>query len=114
MPQLPIHDGGASCDLDDQGAKRRNVEFADVVERGLRDRKRTPHGVRLMFEHNDRLEDDVRELVDHESRCCGFFSFDVDVTEDAILVNVSAPADKDAYLDALYQATDLQQRNRHR
>lgn len=114
MPQLPIHDGGAACKLDEQGAKRRNVEFADVAERGLRDRKRTPHGVRLIFESDVRLEDDVRELVDRESRCCGFFSFDVDVTEDAIVVDLSAPADKDAYLDALYKATDLQQRNGRR
>lgn len=110
MRQLPIHDGGASCDLDDQGAARRNVEFADVVERGLRDRKRTSGSVRLTFDRKDGLEDDLRELVRRESECCAFFSFDVDVTGGVIFLEVAAPTEKDAYLEALYRATDPQRR----
>lgn len=110
MTQLPIHDAGASCELNEQGAQRRNVEFAAVVEHGLRDRKRTTDGVQLTFDHDERLKNDVRELVGRESQCCAFFTFDVHVTEDTIAINVSAPADKHAYLDALYRATDPQQR----
>ncbi len=110
MQQVPIHDGGASCNLDEQGAARRNVEFADVVERGLRDRQRTSGGVRLTFDRKEGLEDDLRELVRRESECCAFFSFDVDVTEGFIVLEVAAPTEKDAYLDALYRATDPQRR----
>ncbi len=110
MPQLPIHDGGASCNLDEQGAAQRNAEFADVVQRGLRHRKRTPDRVWLTFERKEGLEEDIRELVQRESQCCGFFSFDVAVGEGDIVVEVTAPAGKTAYLDALYRATDPQQR----
>lgn len=107
MRRLPMHDGGASCNLDDQGAARRNVEFAEVVERGLRDRKRTADGVRLTFDRKEGLDDDLRELVRRESECCAFFSFDVDVTEGVIVLEVTAPTEKD---EALYRATDPRRR----
>ncbi|MDP9021540.1 MAG: hypothetical protein M3N57_02350 [Actinomycetota bacterium] len=110
MSQLPLHDAGASCTLDEQGAARRSVEFANVVERGLRDRKRTSGGVRLTFDRKEGLEEDLRELVRRESGCCAFFSFDVDVTEGVIVVEVAAPAEKDAYLEALYRATEPRRR----
>lgn len=106
MKQLPIHDGGASCGLDERGAARRNAEFAEVVEYGLRARQRIAGRVRLIFQRKNGLEEDIRELVRRESQCCGFFAFDVTVGEDDILVEVTAPPDKMAYLDALYRATD--------
>lgn len=114
MSQLPIHDGGASCNLDEQGADHRNVEFADVVERGLRDRKRTPGGIRLTFDRKtEGLEEDIRELVRRESQCCGFFSFDVVVGDGDIVLDVTAPAGKSPYLDALYRAIHPHRRGDH-
>ncbi len=107
MRQLPLHDGGASCTLDEQAAARRNIEFADVVQRGLRNRDRTDDGeVLLTFRKRRGMEDDVRELLERESACCGFFTFDIHVEDDHIQVRVAAPDDKDDYLDALYRATD--------
>ena len=107
MPQLPLHDAGRSCNLDEAGAARRNAEFADVVERGLRGRSRTSEGsVRLVFENKEGMESDIRGLAERESQCCGFFSFDIDVGEDAVVLKVRAPADKAEYLDMLYEATD--------
>lgn len=107
MRQLPVHDGGASCRLDEQGAARRNIEFADVVRRGLRHRDRTGDGdVLLTFRRGGGLENDVRELAERESACCRFFIFDIRVEDDHIVVRVAAPDDKTDYLDALYQATD--------
>lgn len=107
MRQLPVHDGGASCQLDEQGAARRNVEFADVVRRGLRDRERTEDGdVLLTFRRGGGREHDVRALAERESACCGFFTFDIRVGDDHIEVRGEAPDDKGDYLDALYRATD--------
>ncbi|MDP8930723.1 MAG: hypothetical protein M3O70_19690 [Actinomycetota bacterium] len=106
MPQLPIHDGGASCTLDEQGAAQRDAQFANVVERGLRHRERSADGaVRLTFDKSERLEEDVRELVRQESQCCAFFSFDVLTEEDKLIIHVDAPDSKTAYLDELYRAT---------
>lgn len=107
MPQLPLHDAGASCSLDEHDAKQRNAEFADVVARGLRHRERpSDYRVRLVFENRQGLGDDIRQLARRESQCCGFFSFDLDTTGENIVLQVTAPPDKFAYLDALYEATD--------
>ena len=107
MATFHLHDRGASCTLDDQAAVRRNAEFADVIERGLRHRGRTPEGVvRLVFINKEGMEADIRALARRESECCGFFSFDVDVNDDDIVLRVAAPHDKTDYLDELYRATD--------
>lgn len=108
MGQLRIHESGGSCTLDEQGAARRNAEFADVVnKRGLRHRRKTPEGtVRLVFDNTDGMESDIRALAERESQCCGFFSFDVQVSRDDVVLQVDAPADKAEYLDMLYQAAD--------
>ncbi len=107
MNQLPIHDPGDACDLDERGARQRNVEFADVVERGLLSRGRTQEGaVRLAFEKTDELEADLRELIRRESQCCAFFAFDIDSSDHQITVRVDAPDDKHTYLDELYRATE--------
>lgn len=109
MSQLPVHDAGASCSLTEQDAAQRNAEFADVVERGLRRRERPSHStVRLVFHNRNGMEDDIRELADREAQCCGFFSFHLQVTGDDILLHVSAPPEKVAYLHMLYEATDPQ------
>lgn len=107
MPQLPVHDAGASCSLTEEDAAQRNAESADVVERGLRHRERpSDTTVRLVFENRDGLDDDLRELARRESQCCGFFSFDIDVTDEDVLLQVNAPREKVAYLHSLYEATD--------
>lgn len=104
--QLPVHDGGASCKLDEQGAHQRNLEFADVVERGLTSRERTEDGaVLLTFAKRRGLEDDLRELIRRESQCCGFFTFEVDSSGDEIAIRVEAPAENSDYLDELYRST---------
>lgn len=109
MVTLHLHDRGASCTLDDQAAAQRNAELADVIERGLRHRGRTPEGVvRLVFINKEGMEADIRALAGRESECCGFFSFDVDVRDDDIVLQVAAPDDKSNYLDELYRATDPQ------
>ena len=111
MPRLPIHDAGASCSLADHEVAQRNAEFADVVERGLHHRERPSDcTVRLVFANRDGLDDDIHELARRESQCCGFFSFHIDVTGDDIVLQVDAPPEKVAYLDALYEATDAQRR----
>ena len=107
MVTFHLHDRGTSCTLDDQAAARRNAEFADVIARGLRHRGRTPEGVvRLVFINKQGMEADIRALAGRESECCGFFSFDVDVSDDDIVLQVAAPDDKAEYLDTLYRATD--------
>lgn len=107
MGQPRMHDSGGSCTLDEQGAARRNAEFADVVKRGLRDRRKTPEGtVRLVFDNTEGMESDIRALAERESQCCGFFSFDVRVTNDDVVLEVDAPSDSAEYLDMLYQAAE--------
>lgn len=49
---------------------RRNAEFADMVKRGLRHRRKTPDGtVRLVFDNTEGMESDIRALAERESRC---------------------------------------------
>lgn len=107
MRQLPVHDGGASCTVDEQGAARRNVEFADIARRGLRHRDRTDDGdVRLTFDKDEQLEEAVRQVFARESECCAFFTFDIRDKGGELVVTATAPDDKADYLDALYHATD--------
>ena len=100
MVTFHLGDRGASCTLDDQAAAQRNAEFADVFERGLRHRGRTPEGVvRLVLLNEEGMEADIRALAGRESECCGFFSFDADVRDDDIVLQVAASDDKIDYLD---------------
>lgn len=107
MQQMPVHDGGASCELDLEGARQRNLEFADVVERGLVSRERPERSVvRLTFKKEEGLEQDLRELARRESECCGFFTFHLYRSDGTIVLRVESPSDKTAYLDELYRATE--------
>ena len=109
MPDLPVHDTEGACSLAEQDAAARNAEFVDVVERGLRHRERPSDcTVRLVFDNWDALDQNIRELARRESQCCGFFSFDIEVTGDDIVLQVNAPPENVAYLHKLYEATDPQ------
>lgn len=83
------------------------------ADRALADRvvgsERTQDSVRVTFAPDE----DTRRLVDtfvvNESRCCGFFEFAVTETDQAVTLEIAAPADRSAQelVDAAKEAFDL-------
>lgn len=71
---LPVHDGGASCSLDEEGARKRQAAWHQLVGEALRSHDRTDDGtVILRFGGDDQTEARVCELAELEQRCCSFF-----------------------------------------
>lgn len=79
------------CTLTQDEAAGRIDEDRALANRVV-DTERLEHGIRVTFTGAD----DSRQLVDtfvaNESRCCGFFDFTVTESDDAVALEITAPA----------------------
>lgn len=80
------------------GHVARPVQARRLSERLIRTHRR-PGEITLRFDAG--AADDVREFVAAESRCCGFFGFEVSRTDTEVRLRVTAPAAAQPMLDAL-------------
>jgi len=71
--------------------------FATSARRVIRDE----HGVRIHLEGDSSLRDRVRDLAERETACCSFFTFVIEGSSSAVVMDVSVPENRREILDAL-------------
>ena len=90
-----------SCTLPTAERPLRLAEFDQLFRDAVGGVERLDGTVRLHLVGDPGLRDRVRDLVDRESRCCSFFSFDVTETNGELDLLVSVPPDHAALLAEL-------------
>ena len=80
------------------------AEQIRALTRGLLSRERQQRQVRLRFE--PALADVLAAFVRDEARCCTFYDFDLEQTDEVVGLRVSAPAGAEPLLDRLYEVFD--------
>jgi MerR family copper efflux transcriptional regulator len=104
--QLPVHDGGASCTLDSDQARRRQAAWHRLATDALVARDHRGDGsVVLRFTGDDATEARVRELADLEQGCCSFLDMTVTRDHDHVVLHATAPDSHRDYLDLLVDAS---------
>lgn len=83
------------CTLEPSEAPARRDQVAEMVRR-LRTWVRLEDGLELGFDAAAGTERLVEEFVRDEKGCCGFFTFEVDRVEDAVLLRMRAPREPEA------------------
>lgn len=104
--ELPVHDGGASCTLDEEEARQRQAAWHQLAADALTSHDRADDGtVILRFDGDDRTESRVRELAELEQGCCSFFEMTVTRDNDEIVLHATAPDTHRDYLSLLLDTT---------
>jgi len=85
VTKIPI-----ACTLGADEQVDRGAEWARMLSRASA-RERVDAQVRLTFPRDPALAGELADLVAREVDCCGFFTFTLTVSHDAIVLDVSAP-----------------------
>lgn len=91
-----------ACTLTAAGYAARTDATADLARRALRSREQIPHGTRLTFETGDDTERELRELIAAEARCCAFLRMDLRPGVDALVLEVTGPAEAKPIIAELF------------
>jgi MerR family copper efflux transcriptional regulator len=88
-----------ACTIDPAGLRQR-VDQLDTLLRQVLTHRRD--GSTLSLEFPAETAQDVRAFVVEESRCCPFFSFEVDEIDHGLRLAIRTPPGGEAMLDALH------------
>jgi MerR family copper efflux transcriptional regulator len=88
-----------ACTIDPAGLRQRVDQLDSLVRRVLERRR---DGSTLAVEFPAQAAPDVRAFVVEESRCCPFFSFEVDEIDQRLRLTIRTPPGGEAMLDALH------------
>jgi hypothetical protein len=75
---------------------------ADLARRALRSREPILHGARLIFDNGGDTERELREVIAAEARCCAFLRMDLRPTADALVLDVTGPAEAEPIIAELF------------
>jgi hypothetical protein len=80
----------------------RTQDTTELARRSLRSRQPIPDGIRLTFEASADTERELRELVAAEARCCAFLRMDLRPGEDALILDITGPAEAEPIIAELF------------
>src|SRR5687768_4467652 len=98
MPRIEI-----ACTLNDGDRRTRGDEWRAVVADGLKRREPIERGVRLRFAPDPGIARRLEQLVAGERACCGWAQWSLRRTDEATIVEATAPGDGEAALRALFE-----------
>jgi hypothetical protein len=91
-----------ACTLTAADYALRTQDTAELARRALRSRQPIPDGTRLTFEAGAETERELREIVAAEARCCAFLRMDLKPGEDALILDVTGPAEAEPIIAELF------------
>ena len=102
MNRIPIHDATAPivCTIGSDEIPDR-IELVDRLRTRLDSVERTEHGLLLQFRPDGAVEADLRRFVVDEKRCCAFWGFALDVTDERLALRWDGPPAAADLLDQL-------------
>lgn len=89
MASLPVPVACTLAAADQPGRRAEWIELFAVVEH----REAIDGGLRLTFRADPALAGRLADLAAREHRCCAFFTFSLQLTGQAVVLDVTAPAD---------------------
>ena len=98
MTELPV----IACSLGQEELAERRARWHALADEGLIERVETATGVRLAFRSGSAAERELRELAALERQCCAFARFDVSVSGEELLLDVSAPPEGVPAVQAMF------------
>ena len=98
---IPKPDTPIACTLDATEAGDRTSEWRALLADVTR-RETTDNGMRLHLPSDPAVVARVAELTVREADCCAFFAFAITVEHDGVWLDVAAPSDGRAVVDALF------------
>jgi hypothetical protein len=102
MRAIPIYDATQPIRCSIEGSEvAGRVELLERMRRDLRSVEPTEHGMLLRFPSRPDVEGDVRRFAVDEKRCCAFWGFAVEATDDEVTLRWDAPPSADEPVDQL-------------
>ena len=98
MTETPI-----ACTLSPGGFTARMALIDTLATDGLLDRTRTDTGLRVRLRATPDIEQRTRDLVAAESRCCAFLDFQIGRDDEALVLDISGPADAQPVIDMFFE-----------
>lgn len=90
-----------ACTLPTAERPPRLAEFDALFATNVRRIERRGADVRMHLTGDDGLTDLVRDLIERETSCCSFFTFNLTGTDQDLTLDVSVPLARQEILDAL-------------
>jgi hypothetical protein len=91
-----------ACTLTAADYAVRTEDTAELARRALRSREPIADGTRLTFEASADTERQLREIVAAEARCCAFLRMDLRSAADALILDITGPAEAEPIIAELF------------
>jgi hypothetical protein len=91
-----------ACTLTAADYARRAQDTAELARRALRSRQPIADGTRLTFEPSADTERELRDIVAAEAQCCAFLRMDLRAAEDALILDITGPAEAEPIITELF------------
>ncbi|MER6974490.1 hypothetical protein ACFVDI_04565 [Nocardioides sp. NPDC057767] len=95
-----------ACTMPTAERPLRLAEFDDLFATAVRTVERRGDDVRIHLTGGDGLVDHVRDLTERESSCCSFFTFGIEGTDEALILDISVPPARQEILAALVERAE--------
>ena len=94
MKPIPIYDATATiaCTISSDEIPQR-IAIVERMRANLQRLEHTDHGLVLHFPQRPDIDADLRQFAIDEKRCCGFWGFAVETTDDELTLRWDAPPD---------------------
>ncbi len=104
MNPIPLYDATApiACTIGDDEIPAR-IALVERLRENVRSVERTADGLLLRFPATAANEADVRRFAIDEKRCCQFWGFALDVSDDEVRLQWDGPPDVGELLDRLHR-----------
>jgi hypothetical protein len=105
--QVPGEDTTAAtepvaCSLSQAGLAEQAGRWERLAAHGMTGREQTGHGIRVTFRPGPGTEEELRALVDVESRCCPWAAWTVHADDTRLVLDVRSSGDGVAALHAIF------------
>jgi hypothetical protein len=91
-----------ACTLDPAGFQTQSDRWTQVLARAAIERVETEHGIRIRLRAEPGVEEELRQLVGVESRCCAWASWTLDAGGDGLVLRVTSTGDGIAVIRSIF------------
>ena len=100
-----------ACALTPQDLAAQATRWQQLAARAMTERGETAHGLRITFRSEPGVEDELRELVAVENKCCPWANWTAEADADHVVLNVASIGDGIAALHGMFTEADLTPRS---
>jgi hypothetical protein len=102
LVQIGAKDAPIACTLTSDNYQDRTAALSDLAGRALIGRASIDGGQRLRFTDIRAIERELRSVVAAESSCCSFLSMDLRCEDEALVLDITGPADAQPIIEELF------------